>query len=103
SVLRFRLYQIFSRPDFLGAFQVSAFAVSFPAVPTLSEVSGRTDRPLISDLSGGGFIGISDSRSRQMLTVADPEGEPLSRQLFESTSPRLPCQRLLWGEEETSS
>ncbi|MGC5038080.1 hypothetical protein ACPXCS_39025, partial [Streptomyces sp. DT190] len=25
SVLRFRLYQIFSRPDFLGAFQVSAF------------------------------------------------------------------------------
>src|SRR5919206_4678455 len=26
SVLRFRLYQIFSRPDFLGAFQVLALA-----------------------------------------------------------------------------
>ncbi|MFJ9299352.1 hypothetical protein ACIRPJ_36185, partial [Streptomyces asoensis] len=40
SVLRFRLYQIFSRPDFLGAFQVPAFAVSFPAVPTLSDPFG---------------------------------------------------------------
>ncbi|MEU0003789.1 hypothetical protein ABZ079_05610, partial [Streptomyces sp. NPDC006314] len=40
SVLRFRLYQIFSRPDFLGAFQVSALAVSFPAVPTLSDPFG---------------------------------------------------------------
>ncbi|MFD9093047.1 hypothetical protein, partial [Streptomyces collinus] len=49
SVLRFRLYQIFSRSDFLGAFQVFAFAVSFPAVPTLSEVFGRSDRPLISE------------------------------------------------------
>ncbi|MFJ4472610.1 hypothetical protein ACIP2X_34700, partial [Streptomyces sp. NPDC089424] len=47
SVLRFRLYQIFSRSDFLGAFQVCAFALSFPAVPTLSEVSGRTYRPSI--------------------------------------------------------
>ncbi|MFI5873438.1 hypothetical protein ACIBAH_13500, partial [Streptomyces sp. NPDC051445] len=30
SVLRFRLYQIFSRPDFLGAFQVPAFVSRFP-------------------------------------------------------------------------
>ncbi|MEU5798299.1 hypothetical protein ABZ800_32960, partial [Streptomyces sp. NPDC047813] len=48
----FRLYQIFSRPDFLGAFQVSAFAFPFPAVPTLSEVLSRSDRPLISELIG---------------------------------------------------
>ncbi|MGW7259673.1 hypothetical protein, partial [Streptomyces sp. NPDC054834] len=47
SVLRFRLYQIFSRSDFLGAFQVPAFAFPFPAVPTLSEVLDRSDRPLI--------------------------------------------------------
>ncbi|MFF3504043.1 hypothetical protein, partial [Streptomyces sp. NPDC003247] len=49
SALRFRLYQIFSRSDFLGAFQVSTLAVSFPAVPTLSEVLSRSDRPFISD------------------------------------------------------
>ncbi|MGW0997322.1 hypothetical protein ACWD5V_29430, partial [Streptomyces sp. NPDC002523] len=35
-VLRFRLYQIFSRSDFLGAFQVFALAFPFPAVPNLS-------------------------------------------------------------------
>ncbi|MFI1175072.1 hypothetical protein, partial [Streptomyces melanogenes] len=35
--LRFRLYQTVSRSDFLGAFQVSAFAFPFPAIPTLSE------------------------------------------------------------------
>ncbi|MEU4352517.1 hypothetical protein, partial [Streptomyces sp. NPDC023838] len=33
---RFRLYQTVSRSDFLGAFQVSAFAFPFPAAPTLS-------------------------------------------------------------------
>ncbi|MFF9808456.1 hypothetical protein ACF1G5_25655, partial [Streptomyces coeruleorubidus] len=71
SVLRFRLYQIFSRPDFLGAFQVSASAFPFPAVPTLSEVPDRIDRPLIFRFIGRGFSEISDSRSRQMLTVAD--------------------------------
>ncbi|MFC5225850.1 hypothetical protein ACFPN6_14825, partial [Streptomyces fimbriatus] len=31
--------------DFLGAFQVPASAFPFPALPTLSEVSGRIDRP----------------------------------------------------------
>ncbi|MGW5539445.1 hypothetical protein ACWER6_35475, partial [Streptomyces sp. NPDC004009] len=41
SFLRFRLYQIFSRSDFLGAFQVPASAFPFPAVPTLSEVLSR--------------------------------------------------------------
>ncbi|MGW5330017.1 hypothetical protein, partial [Streptomyces sp. NPDC004014] len=40
SFLRFRLYQIFSRPDFLGAFQVPASAFPFPAVPTLSDPFG---------------------------------------------------------------
>ncbi|MCF1598869.1 hypothetical protein, partial [Streptomyces muensis] len=53
SVLRFRLYQTFFRSDFLGAFQVPASAFPFPAIPTLSEVLGRTDQPLISDSSGG--------------------------------------------------
>ncbi|AWW38293.1 hypothetical protein DN051_17880 [Streptomyces cadmiisoli] len=38
SLRCFRLYQIFSRSDFLGAFQVFAFALSFPAVPTLSDL-----------------------------------------------------------------
>src|SRR5919198_520782 len=46
SLRCFRLYQIFSRSDFLGAFQVSALAVSFPAVPTLSEVLSRISHPL---------------------------------------------------------
>ncbi|MFJ1975073.1 hypothetical protein ACIO93_41330, partial [Streptomyces sp. NPDC087903] len=58
SVLRFRLYQTVSGSDFLGAFQVSAFAFPFPAVPTLSEVLSRTDRPSVSDLSGRGFFEI---------------------------------------------
>jgi hypothetical protein len=44
SVLRFRLYQTVSRSDFLGAFQVSAFAFPFPAAPTLSEVLSRNFR-----------------------------------------------------------
>ncbi|MFF6915142.1 hypothetical protein, partial [Streptomyces sp. NPDC012466] len=61
SVLRFRLYQIFSRPDFLGAFQVFAFAFPFPAVPTLSEVPGRIDRPFHFRFIGRGFNEISVS------------------------------------------
>ncbi|MFI0187772.1 hypothetical protein ACH4PW_09395, partial [Streptomyces sp. NPDC017082] len=40
SVLRFRLYQIFFRSDFLGAFQVPASAFPFPAAPTLSDPFG---------------------------------------------------------------
>ena len=46
SVLRFRLYQTVFRSDFLGAFQVSAFAFPFPATPTLSEVLSRNFRPI---------------------------------------------------------
>ncbi|MFF5855491.1 hypothetical protein ACFY8B_07595, partial [Streptomyces sp. NPDC012751] len=49
SFLRFRLYQIFSRSDFLGAFQVFAFAFPFPAVPTLSD-------PFGSDSRSAGFV-----------------------------------------------
>ncbi|MFF8592068.1 hypothetical protein ACF061_11575, partial [Streptomyces sp. NPDC015220] len=37
SLRCFRLYQIFFRSDFLGAFQVPALAFPFPAVPTLSD------------------------------------------------------------------
>ncbi|WP_079048475.1 hypothetical protein, partial [Streptomyces puniciscabiei] len=40
SLRCFRLYQIFSRSDFLGAFQVLALAFPFPAVPTLSDPFG---------------------------------------------------------------
>ncbi|MEU5797267.1 hypothetical protein ABZ800_27630, partial [Streptomyces sp. NPDC047813] len=47
----FRLYQIFSRSDFLGAFQVSAFAFPFPAAPTLSEVLSRISLPVLGTLS----------------------------------------------------
>src|SRR5262245_11921740 len=46
SVLRFRLYQIVFRSDFLGAFQVPAFAFPFPATPTLSEILSRNFHPL---------------------------------------------------------
>ncbi|MEV5726506.1 hypothetical protein AB0N50_11935, partial [Streptomyces pharetrae] len=63
SVLRFRLYQIFFRSDFLGAFQVFAFAFPFPAVPTLSELPGRSDRPFVSDFIGSGFVEIDVPRS----------------------------------------
>ncbi|MGV9278985.1 hypothetical protein, partial [Streptomyces griseosporeus] len=55
SVLRFRLYQIFSRSDFLGAFQVPALAFPFPAAPTLSEVSGRLIGRLFRFHRGGFF------------------------------------------------
>ncbi|MGX1911009.1 hypothetical protein ACWIID_19425, partial [Streptomyces phaeochromogenes] len=44
SVLRFRLYQTVFRSDFLGAFQVFAFAFPFPAVPTLSDPFGPDSR-----------------------------------------------------------
>ncbi|MDX3493552.1 hypothetical protein PV735_12755, partial [Streptomyces turgidiscabies] len=49
-VLRFRLYQTVSVSDFLGAFQVFAFAFPFPATPTLSEVFGRADRLFIPEI-----------------------------------------------------
>jgi hypothetical protein len=52
--------------------------------------------------SGRGFSEIKISRSRQTLTATEQD-EPGSRQLFESTSPPAPCQRLLWGEEDSSS
>ena len=45
SLRCFRLYQIFSRSDFLGAFQVPALAFPFPAVPTLSEILSRFPAP----------------------------------------------------------
>ncbi|MFJ8786467.1 MULTISPECIES: hypothetical protein, partial [unclassified Streptomyces] len=56
SVLRFRLYQTVSGSDFLGAFQVPALAFPFPALPTLSELSDRTDRPSVSDFIGKGLL-----------------------------------------------
>src|SRR3954453_16923837 len=57
SVLRFRLYQTVSvsGSDFLGAFQVPALAFPFPALPTLSELSDRIDRPSVSDFIGKGL------------------------------------------------
>ncbi|WP_205009874.1 hypothetical protein, partial [Streptomyces sp. F-1] len=51
SLLCFRLYQIFSRSDFLGAFQVTASAFPFPAVPTLSEVLSRFFHPVLGTVS----------------------------------------------------
>ncbi|MGW3957982.1 hypothetical protein ACWEKM_45635, partial [Streptomyces sp. NPDC004752] len=45
SLRFFRLYQTFSRSDFLGAFQVFALAFPFPADPTLSEILSRIFRP----------------------------------------------------------
>src|SRR6476646_7284868 len=45
SVLRFRLYQTVSVSDFLGAFQVPAFAFPFPASPTLSDPFGPDSQP----------------------------------------------------------
>src|SRR5919202_4047371 len=44
SVLRFRLYQILFRSDFLGAFQVPALAFPFPAILTLSDPFGSDSR-----------------------------------------------------------
>ena len=42
SVLRFRLYQTVSVSDFLGAFQVPAFAFPFPATRLYQILSGLT-------------------------------------------------------------
>jgi hypothetical protein len=52
SVLRFRLYQTVFRSDFLGAFQVSAFAFPFPAVPTLSDPFGPDSQSVGGCLRG---------------------------------------------------
>src|SRR5690606_26583125 len=62
SLRCFRLYQIFPirfPRCFPGA---RAFAFPFPAGPTLSEVSGRTDRPSFSDISGGASAKSSSRR-----------------------------------------
>ncbi|MFF0017291.1 hypothetical protein, partial [Streptomyces sp. NPDC005374] len=69
SVLRFRLYQTVSGSDFLGAFQVPASAFPFPALPTLSELSGRTDRPSVSD-----FIGKRLLRNQDFQKQTDTHG-----------------------------
>ncbi|MFJ3810837.1 hypothetical protein ACIPWE_31335, partial [Streptomyces sp. NPDC090073] len=60
------------RSDFLGAFQVLAFAFPFPAVPTLSEVLGRFDQPLISENreDASSYVGSDFSEARQSLTAA---------------------------------
>ncbi|MFD3762653.1 hypothetical protein, partial [Streptomyces sp. NPDC058622] len=44
SVLAFPTLSDSFGPDFLGAFQVFAFALSFPAIPTLSEDFHRISR-----------------------------------------------------------
>ncbi|MCY0942148.1 hypothetical protein, partial [Streptomyces antarcticus] len=44
SVLAFPTLSDSFGPDFLGAFQVFAFALSFPAIPTLSESFHRISR-----------------------------------------------------------
>ncbi|MFD5820017.1 hypothetical protein, partial [Streptomyces sp. NPDC127038] len=60
-----RLYQTVSVSDFLGAFQVSAFAFPFPASPTLSDPFGpdflgafKVIRSRVSLFSGSDFIRI---------------------------------------------
>ncbi|MET8857735.1 hypothetical protein, partial [Streptomyces sp. NPDC004579] len=65
SVLRFRLYQTVSVSDFLGAFQVLAFAFPFPASPTLSDPFGpdflgafKVIRSRVFLFSGSDFIRI---------------------------------------------
>ncbi|MFE1290384.1 hypothetical protein, partial [Streptomyces sp. NPDC058751] len=65
SVLRFRLYQTVSVSDFLGAFQVPAFAFPFPASPTLSDPFGpdflgafQVIRSRVSLSGGSDFIRI---------------------------------------------
>ncbi|MFG2441197.1 hypothetical protein, partial [Streptomyces sp. NPDC048508] len=95
-----RLYQTVSVSDFLGAFQVFAFAFPFPASPTLSDPFGPDflgafkfrafraflfsdsdfirrcgpDLPAtVSESSGGGLLRIDVSiawRSSQILTAA---------------------------------
>src|SRR5690606_10014088 len=44
-----------------------------------------------------------DFKKRSRCSRSPVGFEPMSRQLFESTSPRCPCQRVPWGEEDTSS
>src|SRR5258705_7824432 len=68
SVLRFRLYQTVSGSDFLGAFQVSAFAFPFPATPTLSEILSRNFRPA---RGGSGHAMVPGSRSGGAVNVLE--------------------------------
>src|SRR2546430_10327241 len=62
-----------------GIRDLTVTGVQTCALP-ISEVSGRTDRPSFSDLSGSSFFEIKISRSRQTLTAAERD-EPGSRQL----------------------
>src|SRR5215471_14606313 len=65
SLRCFRLYQIFFRSDFLGAFQVSAFAFPFPADPTLSEILSRISRPVRGLVPAHEASGFPIRRSRK--------------------------------------
>ena len=88
SFLRFRLYQTVSRSDFLGAFQVSASAFPFPAVPTLSEVLSRNFRPprgLVPEHEASGFP-FRRSRKRTGAGLLDANrGAPLQVHAYEGS------------------
>ncbi|WP_223125567.1 hypothetical protein, partial [Streptomyces sp. TRM68367] len=63
SLRCFRLYQTFSRSDFLDAFQVPASAFPFPAIRLYQKFrAGLTGHPFPKP-SEGGFFEINVSRS----------------------------------------
>jgi hypothetical protein len=101
SVLRFRLYQTVSGliSSVLSRFPLSRFP--FRRIRLYQNFrAGLTGRSFPIDREW--LLRIDVPRSRQILTVAD-RTRSSSRQLFKSTSPRGPCQRLLWGEGENNS
>ena len=79
TVLRLRLYQTVSRPDFLGAFQVSAFTFPFPATPTLPDPFGPDSQPDRACLHGCWAVPTSQ-------TLADPLGDSQSGRQLHRTS-----------------
>ncbi|MFC6058083.1 hypothetical protein ACFP50_22295, partial [Streptomyces pratens] len=97
-------YQIFPIRFPRGfAFRVPAFALS---------LSGDSDfiRSFAPNLPveffrfiERGFVEILDLEKQSDNHGCRCGSKPGSKQLFKSTSPLGPCQRFLWGEEETSS
>ena len=88
SVLRFRLYQIVFRSDFLGAFQVPASAFPFPAVPTLSEILSRISRPDRGLVPAHEAAGFPFRRSRKRTGAGRPDanrGAPLQVHAYEGS------------------
>jgi hypothetical protein len=100
---RVRLYQNLSDliSSVLSRFSLSRFP--FRRLRLYQKHLGRIDRrPFLNHQEGLLLNRRIDCFEKRADSKPPPPDMSSSRQLFKSTSPLDPCQRVFWGEEETS-